>query len=610
MSQELPTSFTIFDDVHFPPVDNQGGIGSCASQAISRNQLTNAVSRILHEKNKKSAFCPKNNFGDVFTPKYSYNMAGPGTAWVYEFVSEHGALFQTEGIFKKAETGDPNVLGGSIPRDKNGVPEKQSAELLVKKGQMERALRYRVTHFEQIWVTKPPYNEDLTKNADGQALLVKIKESLLNGDAVVTGGYPGRWVYTTIENCGTLGKEGDKACVAAAGNGGGGHQVTIAGWDDGITAVFAGVRLQGAFLIVNSYGPGWQNKGLCWMFYDSVNTRSEFEALNDPSLYSGPMYITPASGFRMFPEKLTELDQKISFEKNGTFELYGKTYDAYTATDRASGKFLSYQPDKDDRSLLLVSEGALRFAFIPYEDMCAFPTSDKQYEKEEYKGSFWIYAADKEGGPEGFCVLDAGVSFSSSGRNCSLASHNAGRYPEAKSWLPDKKPGKKFISRLAIAAGKGVKSERIWTLDQFCFLDHRKDVAVGMPEYYVKATVSADDRDCFRILLTRKPKEGVRTKKHLPAMFRYVNCRPFYAKRGKNDYLNFEGVLNGPVCKGYLAFSLLPLLPKSKRFDDYVWGVELVKSKKGTAKLIDAALCRADGSAVSKKKGENNKIVF
>ena len=612
MKTSLPRCASIYGDVHFPPVDNQGGIGSCASQAITRNQFTNAVSRLIHQKNGAAVFCPRDSFGDVFTPKYSYNIAGPGTAWVYEFIADHGALFQTEGIFKKAETGDPKVLGGSIPCDKEGNRYPESSSMLVKPGQMEKALNYRIRHFDQIWVTKPPYSERLTACPEGQELLKRIKETVLRGDAVVTGGYPGRWVFTPLENCGTLGKAGEKVCVAAAGRGGGGHQVTIVGYDDDLTAVFAGVRLTGAFLVVNSYGPGWQNKGLCWMAYDSVNTVSEHPELNDASLYSGPMYLTPASGFAMFPTPLTAENQTLTFTQKGTYEIYGKTYAAYTVYDAKNKKYLSYNPDKDDRSLTFTEEEGLRFALVPYGDMTAFLTSDKQYEKELYKDSYWIYAVDKENDIESWRTLDAGTSYGASGRTCGLASHNAGRYPEAKSWLLDRKPAKSFSSRLAIAAGKDEKSERIWTLDQFCFIDWQKDVEVGMPPYYIKATVSADDRDCFEIYITRRLKDGVRTKKYLPAMFRYRASRPFYGKREKGGYMNFEGIYKGGECLGELAFSLEPLLslPAGRTFDDYEWGLCLKKGRTGRARIVDASLCRADKSVLSFERPNGSAVCF
>ncbi|MBQ9468818.1 MAG: hypothetical protein IJU52_07420 [Clostridia bacterium] len=590
--QTLPSYASIWGDTHFPPVDNQGAIGSCASQAIMRNQFSNAVSRLIHEKDPASDFCPRDNFGDAFTPKYSYNIVGPGTAWVYEFLTFHGALPQTEGIFEKADTGRPGVLGGSIPRDRDGKRCPASTSFLVKKGQMEKALRYRLKGFDQRWFTKPPYNEKLTTSPEGRALLARIKEAIVAGEAVVTGGYLGRWVYTDVTGCGNLGKKGERVCVAAAGNGGGGHQVTIVGYDDGITAQFAGVRLQGAFLIANSYGDGWMNGGLVWMMYDAVNTVSEYGALNDPALYSGPMHLTPADKPKMFPPSLTKENQTLRFIRDGSFTVEGKEYPAFRICDPSTGKYLTYAPEAKDRAVTLTEDGARRFVPVPYEEIVAFPGVDKQYEKEEYRGSYWIYAVDKEGAPGGFCVLDAGVSFTASGRDCSLATHNGARYPEAKSWLLDSYSPSGFDGRLTIAAGKDARSERIWTLDQFCFIDRHKDVAIGMPERYVRCTVSATDRDCFRIYVTRRSKKSGHVRKFLPAMFRYNNSRPFFGERKKGDYMNFDGILDGGACEGELAFSLEPLYGgRNGAFDDYIWGLELRKGRSGRATVTEASLC-------------------
>ena len=61
----LPSYASIFGDTHFPPIDNQGAIGSCASQAIMRNQFTNAVSRVIHRNDETSAFCPRDDFDEA-----------------------------------------------------------------------------------------------------------------------------------------------------------------------------------------------------------------------------------------------------------------------------------------------------------------------------------------------------------------------------------------------------------------------------------------------------------------------------------------------------------------------------------------------------------------
>ena len=599
----VPKYISLFGTAHFPPVDNQGSIGSCASQSITENQFGNAVSRYIHKLDPDSNFSPRDHIDERFSPKFTYNLTGGGTAWVYEMLKEQGTLCQDECIFEK------NEAGGAMHHGKDGKICTKSTSFPVEPGQMERAMRWRLKNFRQIWFTKKPYCEKLTTSEEGRKLLHSIKETLLRGDVVVTGGYPGRWVFGRLDGCGNLGKVGEGAVVAAAGTGGGGHQVTIVGYDDEVTCTFAGVKLRGAFLVVNSYGVGWQNAGLCWIMYDAVNTVSEFPALNDSSLYSGPMYLTPAQNMSMFPESLAVGNQKLSFKEDGACEVYGKTYKAYTAQD-ANGAYLTYKREKGERGLFLSEEKGGRYAFIPYEDMAGWETTDKQYVKDEYKDSFWIYLVDKDEDPEGARMMDAGTSFTASGRKVGIATHNAGRYPEAKSWLLDGKPAKNFTSRLAIAAGKGTKSERIWVLDQFCFIDWENDIVLGMPELYVKVDVSATDRDCFRIYLTRKSKGALARKRLLPAIFRYAGDHPAFCDKKKGEYLNFKGELKGEECQGQFALNFEPLLPKGGKLTDYEWGVEFAKGRKGRASLLGAEIVCADKALSVTQKRDGNKITF
>ncbi len=600
----LPSSASLFGTTHVPPIDNQGAIGSCASQSITRNQFSNALSRYLHSIGQGQSWSPRDNQNERCTPRFTYTLSGAGTSWVYDILKEHGVLFEDEYGFMKSEQ------GGSVFKDKEGKLYTETTAMPVKEGQMEKALNYRLNSYRQVWVANDPYNARLTTSELGQKLLCDIKEAILRGDLVVTGGYPGRWVMGKIDGCGDLGKIGEECIVAAAGNGSGGHQVTVVGYDDNVTATFGGVQLKGAFLIANSYGAGWHNHGLTWVMYDSVNTVSEHEALNDNSLYSGPMHITPAKEMRMYPASLAFENQVLDFEEDGSCEIYGKIYPAFTVKD--GDKYLGYKPENSERELFLSEEKSGRFAFVPYEDMMAWETSDKQYYKEEYKGSYWVYGVDKEGNPEGMRVLDAGTGYKSSGRKANFASHNTGRYPEAKSWNLDTEPKGSFRSKLSIAAGKGEQSERIWTLDQFCFVDWRKDVTVGMPDLYAKVTISANNRDCFKIYLTRKEKGGRAAKKHLPALFRLTDYHPVCCDRSKGEYLNFEGVLNGGECTGYFALSFLPLLklPKGKTVTDYEWGIELKKGRKGKATLLDGELLDSRKNSLASAKAQNNTVIF
>jgi hypothetical protein len=602
----LPSYASLWGTSHFPSIDNQGAIGSCASQAITRNQFSNALSRHLHKERVGCTFSPRDDKNQCFAPNFTFSLSGAGTIWVYEILKEHGAVFTNDHPFSKDER------GGHRAKDKDGnLYIDTTRSPMATEGLMEKAMEYRISNFKRVWFEGEPYHERLTTSEMGLKLLEDIKKAVLRGDGVVTGGYPSRWIYGKLDGCGNIGKVGEATVVAASGNAGGGHQVTIIGYDDDVTATFAGVQMKGAFLVANSYGEGWMNDGLTWVMYDAINTVSEFPQLNENKLYSGRMALTPAQDMSMFPASLATANQLLAFKAEGTVTVAGKEYTAYTAVDDASRKYLCYKKDKDDRSLYLSDENeGCRFAFIPYGDVMSFEKAEATYRKEDFEKSYWIYTADKEGSEYGFKMLDAGLGFASSGRKVGIATHNGGRYPEAKSWDLSAEIKDEFTAKLTITAGKDIESSRNWVFDQFAFLDWTKDLNIGMPEYYVKATVNANDRDCFKLVLTRREKGSKQVKTFTPALFRYTEYHPTFCDKKKGEYLNFAGERKGGMCKGYFALPLdeIMKLPKGKTFDDYIFGVRLKKGRKGKAELLDAALLNGEKQVLA--TGSGNTVEF
>ncbi|MBQ8398456.1 MAG: C1 family peptidase [Clostridia bacterium] len=602
----LPAYASLWGTTHCPSIDNQGAIGSCASQAITRTQFSNAFSRHLHKIDADSTFSPRDDKNQCFAPKFTFTLSGAGTIWVYEILKEHGCVFTDDCAFSKDEK------GGHRAKDKEGnLYTQTTCSPAATEGLMEKAMENRISNFEQIWFTKPPYNEKLTTSEEGRKLVERIKAAIVHGDAVVTGGYPSRWIYGKLDGCGNIGKVGENTIVAASGSAGGGHQVTIIGYDDEVTATFAGVKMRGAFLVANSYGEGWMNGGLTWAMYDALNTVSEFAALNNGKLYSGRMSLTPAQDMCMFPGSLATANQLLAFKAEGSVTVAGKEYTAYTIQDDASRKYLCYKKEASDRSLYLSDENeGCRFVLLPYADIMGWEKADAANRSEEFEKSVWVYAVDKEGDEYGFKMLDAGLGFSSSGRKVGIATHNGGRYPAAKSWELSAEPAEEFTAKLSITAGKDVEAERNWVFDQFAFLNWEKDMNVGMPAYYVKATVNANDRDCFKLVLTRKEKGKAQAKTYVPALFRYAEYHPIFCDRKKGEYLNFEGVKKGGMATGYFAFPLDELLklPKGKSFTDYEWGIRLKKGRKGKAELIEASLLTGNKEVLASGKG--NEIVF
>ena len=150
------------------------------------------------------------------------------------------------------------------------------------------------------------------------------------------------------------------------------------------------------------------------MMYDALNTASEYAALNNSDLFSGPMYVTPAT-MSMFPPALTDKNQTLTLAKVGTTTIAGKEYDSYSLLDKTLGQYISYAKEKENRKITL-SDTPCAWVFLPYEDLKNQEDYKEEYYKEEYKGTYWLYAVDREDTEGGMRYLDAGISVSDAGR--------------------------------------------------------------------------------------------------------------------------------------------------------------------------------------------------
>ncbi len=284
----LPESFSLKGTDFLPMVENQGEIGSCASQAITYLQYTNAVAQYAKKLNPDSNWKPAKDFDSCFSPKWSYQFAGASTGAVYMFLRDHGAITISVDMFAKKTSGNASIIF------KGDKYQTQTVGWVLTQGMGEQALEYRLTNHEQIWVTATDglyWNKDKTEDGQtigvqfttseaGQELLAKIKDAVAQGNVVVTGGYPSMWQYQTLKENGSIAKKGERVITYASykTDKGGGHQVAIVGYDDNVTYNVPGsdAVMKGAFLIQNSYGTSWENDGYVWMMYDAVNTVSEF----------------------------------------------------------------------------------------------------------------------------------------------------------------------------------------------------------------------------------------------------------------------------------------------------------------------------------------------
>lgn len=267
----LPSSATLVGTQFLPPVSNQGGIGCCASEAITYLQFSNAVARYKYSLDPTTSWKPSTGSAAYcMFPGFTYNLAGAGTAWVYEVLKEQGVFPQTVQTFSGGVTGAAS--------DSPASARTWSAS----EGNWDLAQQYRIKNYDQVWIGNAPYNYNITTSTAGRQLIDRIKQSLVDGNVVVTGGYVSVWTneIVTIKDTGTLGKKYESVIPFSSGERSGGHQVAIVGYDDNITCVKNGVELKGAFLVQNSWGEGWYNGGRIWMMYDALNEVSEYSALN------------------------------------------------------------------------------------------------------------------------------------------------------------------------------------------------------------------------------------------------------------------------------------------------------------------------------------------
>ncbi len=233
----------------FPPIGDQGNLGSCVAFATTYYNATHEIGLLNGINNKFS-------LRNVYSPKWTYNMINKG--------ENKGAKF-TEGYALLAQHGAPSIA--RFPYDQNYLTWDLSAQDWLD------ALFARTT--------PPQYIEGLGGREEQDLTL--IKQMLANGHVVSVGTYAGDWVYTMIPTNPTVGADntyaGQKAISWVNGTYGP-HQITIVGYNDNIWVDINGNGQvdpgeTGAFLIANSWGTEWGNKGFIWVSYDAFRAKSK-----------------------------------------------------------------------------------------------------------------------------------------------------------------------------------------------------------------------------------------------------------------------------------------------------------------------------------------------
>ena len=137
---ELPKAVTLMGTEDLPPISNQGSVGCCASSSITYMQFTNAVSRYLRTNYPEMAINPSSGeFSEIFSPKWTYDFGGSGTAWVYNVLMEHGALTMDKTMFGVKKLPNEKPYRVDDPKKPNAFLE-SAVRWDISEGQMEEAL--------------------------------------------------------------------------------------------------------------------------------------------------------------------------------------------------------------------------------------------------------------------------------------------------------------------------------------------------------------------------------------------------------------------------------------------------------------------------------------
>lgn len=251
----------------FPPIRNQGSIGSCASFSSTYIVATHMLG-LVRGTNARST----SDNTTKLSPKFIYTLVNDG------------------------EDAGSTITGNFDALIRFGAPSWQVWPYLGDGSYAANYLEWPRT--AEVWreaAKNRLYQSGVVRSIDTDLGLETLKAMLANGYLLLFGTDIYGWEFTTFSNDPATNLDNDLAgrrvCWRVQRNPSG-HAMTIVGYDDNVWTdinrngvVDTGEK--GALKIANSWGAGWGDGGFVWIAYDALRDTSRVAGISNTGRASG-----------------------------------------------------------------------------------------------------------------------------------------------------------------------------------------------------------------------------------------------------------------------------------------------------------------------------------
>jgi hypothetical protein len=251
----LPESVDLSATKYFPPIYDQGYIGSCDWFAVVYYQMT-----FLYNK----AYDRADSLRNTFSPKFGYNILNNGASYpynirvddVYRFSIKHGSATMAD-----------------FPYDMDYRPWCTDAAI------WQNAINYRIGGYTHFTYNNTDSSADYSF-LDYNSYFNEIKKLLDSGEVLViqSNTFSGSLYKEISDDTSTHADDpfvGEQ--IIYSGNNGPDHTLAVVGYNDNIWVDLNNDGIvqpneKGALKIADSYNSASHNKGFLWMAYSTVGS--------------------------------------------------------------------------------------------------------------------------------------------------------------------------------------------------------------------------------------------------------------------------------------------------------------------------------------------------